>query len=138
MVLLTRKEDISHLGVSPVIAVILIVAITLVMAGVVSLWVFSFLGDGNTDHPDHYMFSVTLSGSEDRIYISTLNGDPLRTSIMNVYIDNQHVDLPVMEITAGSVMSTPTPIDLVAGEGYNVRIVVQNELQFDQDKIAAP
>jgi FlaG/FlaF family flagellin (archaellin) len=135
---LIRKKGTSLHGISPVIAVILIVAITIIMAGIVSLWVFSFLGDGNTEKNDQYFFSVTLSGSEDTITISPLNGDPLKTSIMNVYIDQQPVELPVMNITIGSNMVAPSPFDLVPGEEYNVRIVIQNELQFDQEKIAAP
>jgi FlaG/FlaF family flagellin (archaellin) len=133
-----KKIGDSHLGVSPVIAIILMVAITIIIASVTAVWVFSFLGDGNTDKVDQYLFDVSLSGSDDTITISPMKGDPLPTAIMTVYINEQQVILPPMNVTVGTNMVASSPLDLSPGITYEVKIIIHDELQYDHDRIAAP
>jgi len=128
----------SRQGVSPVIAVILMVAITIILASVVSIWVFSFLSDDNTNNVEKFRFDVELSGSSDTITISHMKGDTLKTSMITVYLDEQVVDLPLMNLSVGGSMVAISPIDLIPGDTYHIKMVIQDELQFSRDRIAAP
>jgi len=133
-----KKIGYSHQGVSPVIAVILMVAITIIVASVTAVWVFSFIGDGNTDKVDQYLFDVTLSGSDDTITISPMKGDPFSTTIIKVYIDDQQVILPPMNVSVGTNIVAFSPLDLSPGDYYDVMIIIQDEVQYDQEEIASP
>ena len=88
-----QNENRNEEAVSPVIATILMVAITVVLAGVLYVWA-SQLAEGNTDGDfSMYDFSVTdASGtptgdaSQDLVYVSLDNGDDLSWSTVIVQI----------------------------------------------------
>ena len=79
-----QNENRNEEAVSPVIATILMVAITVVLAGVLYVWA-SQLAEGNTDGDfSMYDFSVTDAagtpgdaGSEALVYVAMDNGDDL-------------------------------------------------------------
>jgi len=79
-----QNENRNEEAVSPVIATILMVAITVVLAGVLYVWA-SQLAEGNTDGDfSMYDFSVTdaagtpgADGSEALVYVAMDNGDDL-------------------------------------------------------------
>ena len=88
-----QNENRNEEAVSPVIATILMVAITVVLAGVLYVWA-SQLAEGNTDGDfSMYDFSVTdasgtptTDGSEALVYVSLDNGDDLSWSTVIVQI----------------------------------------------------
>ena len=79
-----QNENRNEEAVSPVIATILMVAITVVLAGVLYVWA-SQLAEGNTDGDfSMYGFAVTdaagsptATGGEDLVYVSLNAGDDL-------------------------------------------------------------
>ena len=79
-----QNENRNEEAVSPVIATILMVAITVVLAGVLYVWA-SQLAEGNTDGDfSMYDFSVTdaagtpgTDASEALVYVAMDNGDDL-------------------------------------------------------------
>ena len=88
-----RNENRNEEAVSPVIATILMVAITVVLAGVLYVWA-SQLAEGNTDG-DFSMYGFTVSdangiptdaGGEDLVYVAMDNGDKLSWSTVIVQI----------------------------------------------------
>ncbi len=96
-----QKDNRNEEAVSPVIATILMVAITVVLAGVLYVWA-SQLAEGNTDG-DFSMYGFTVSdasgtptadASQDLVYVSMDNGDDLSwsTVIVQISADGQSYD----------------------------------------------
>ena len=131
---LTKKDT----GVSPVIAVILMVAITVVLAGVVFLWAQSF-----TDESDSTVDTMNVKGSIDdsdetltlEVISGTYSWDDYRVT----------VDGTIVTTTAGSSTSAGgsavfsealTTFDV--GTSYNVKIVniAEDQLVWEDDIIA--
>ena len=131
---LTKKDT----GVSPVIAVILMVAITVVLAGVVFLWAQSF-----TDESDSTVDTMNVKGSIDdsdetltlEVISGTYSWDDYRVT----------VDGTIVTTTAGSSTSAGgsavfsealTTFDV--GTEYNVKIVniAEDQLVWEDDIIA--
>ena len=86
-----KNENMNEEAVSPVIATILMVAITVVLAGVLYVWA-SQLAEGNTDGDfSMYDFEVNSAGTtfsaetgEDVVYVSLDAGDDLSWSTVIV------------------------------------------------------
>ena len=89
-----NNENRNEEAVSPVIATILMVAITVVLAGVLYVWASSLADDSTGGGLDKYQFSArdaagTMSdaGSEDLVHIKMTDGDdPLSWSVLKVTI----------------------------------------------------
>ena len=88
-----QNENRNEEAVSPVIATILMVAITVVLAGVLYVWA-SQLAEGNTDG-DFSMYDFTVSetgsagttaGGEAIVYVALDSGDDLSWSIVIVQL----------------------------------------------------
>jgi len=122
-------------GVSPILAVLLLIAITLMIAGIAAIWVFSFLGE---DHEANelYTFWVDLDSSTDTIMITIMKGGISNTSMMKVYIDNDTAVLEPGPIYAGLAKNATTTLDLERGQSYRVKIVIDQNLIFDQKRTA--
>ena len=90
-----QNENRNEEAVSPVIATILMVAITVVLAGVLYVWA-SQLAEGNTDGDfSMYRFSVddatgtpTDASGEDLVYVSLDQGDDLSWATVIVQMSN--------------------------------------------------
>ena len=86
-----QNENRNEEAVSPVIATILMVAITVVLAGVLYVWA-SQLAEGNTDGDfSMYGFAVTdAAGSptadagQDLVYVAMDAGDDLSLSLIHI------------------------------------------------------
>ena len=107
-----RNENRNEEAVSPVIATILMVAITVVLAGVLYVWA-SQLAEGNTDGDfSMYGFTVTdasgtpsADASQDLVYVSMDNGDDLSWSTVIVQIsadDGSYTECTTPGQTAGA------------------------------------
>ena len=136
-----KKND---MGVSPVIAVILMVAITVVLAGVVFLWAQSFTNEaGGTVRSLNVKGSI--DASEDTLSLEVISGT-ITWSDYNILIDG----------TLQSTWATSTPttssagetavwdddgtnIDFTAAQSYNVKIVdiAENKVVWEDDIIAS-
>jgi len=139
-------------GVSPVIAVILMVAITVVLAGVVVLWV-TRLSQTQEEAPEVLNLEVHLynGGTSDEGSSAATDGDYLEFTVLSgsvkwsnykitiagtsIYGDGTSGDDWTMSpstttTTAGETIkfqegtsSGPTPIAIDTGETYNIKII---------------
>jgi flagellin-like protein len=133
------RKDIR--AVSPVIAIILMVAITVVLASVLYVWVTSFLPDGTENDFKFPTLEITLTDGMDdgdTLDIKHTSGDPLDWKKYKVIITNNTdksdtaviTDLSSLgQITAGeystiteSGISGFSDIDYVKGNSYQLEI----------------
>ena len=137
-----KKND---LGVSPVIAVILMVAITVVLAGVVFLWAQSFTEDtgGGADSLSVKMELKTDGSTIDVLYITPLKGDIDWSDykiVFNGVTELQGASL--VDSTAAALTTTGSGIEqdidvgdgsLIVGDKYNVRIILLEDQSVVRD-----
>jgi flagellin-like protein len=101
-------------AVSPVIATILMVAITVVLAGVLYVWASSLAGDSTGDTMDTYVWSAT-DGSGDAKKTGTAAGD--QDVLIRVQMDGgQELNWGVVEISITVNGETPMSCGLVEGK----------------------
>ena len=124
-------------GVSPIMAVLLMIAITIILGGIVAVWVYQYANLAEDDG-DHYIFDIQLDGTLDQISFSIVSGEALNTSHTEILIEGSNVNISQMMISAGVVVELASPIDMEVGIYYNIKVIVRNFLLFDTDIIAAP
>ena len=80
-------------AVSPVIATILMVAITIVLAGVLYVWASSLAGDSTGGGLDKFQFDdrdaagdVTATGGDDLVHVKMMQGSSLSWALLEVSI----------------------------------------------------
>lgn len=126
-------------GVSPILAILILIAITIVVAGVAAIWFFGF---ANTDDPDDddgfYLFNVKLNGSNDNITFSIISGGRLNTTNMELRINDSKVPVPEMRVGAGTDVEVDSGTDLEPGSYYRVKIVIGGALYYDNELLASP
>lgn len=127
-------------GISPIIAVLILIAVTLVVAGAAMIWIFGFsnVTEGDNGGGKIYIFDVDLDGNGDLLIISMISGEDLNTSRMKITIDDNELEVSPGEITAGNEFSIDSNEDLDIGTYYNVKIIISNKVHFDNDIIASP
>ena len=104
-----KKND---MGVSPVIAVILMVAITVVLAGVVFLWAQSFTDDtGGTVETLNIKATATSDGTDNYLIIEVMGG--------SVDFTKYQVKLTEVGDPTNSVTFDSTDLDVPATTTYN-------------------
>ena len=122
-------------AVSPIIAVILMVSLVVVLAGVVAIWTFTFIDD--TEDADPFrLLDVKLDGAEDDIHISITNGKPMEIRFMKVNIEGTMIDLSsvsITELSVGENLILDSPIDLVEKEEYNIKISYRDNVIANLD-----
>lgn len=135
----TRKEDLS--GVSPVIGVILMVSITVVLAGVVFVWASSFTNQAEGE-PSYFHVKPTLTTTggphpDQLLTVEVLNGEieweefsvKIESVELNASndIDNagdlEVFDIPNFDFPSGG-------IQLAVGSQYTLKII-----SLDHNKI---
>lgn len=130
----------NNKGVSPILAIIILIGITLVIAGVAAVWFIGF-ADFNEDVSNgsgFYVFNVKLDGSNDNITFIIISGKLLNTTKMVLRIDDKIVPIPVMKIGAGTDVEVDSGMDLEPGSYYRVKITVSNSLFYDNELMATP
>jgi len=127
----------SDRGVSPIIGILIMVAITLVLAGVAALWFFGFQSD-TSDDGKAYLFKTDLDGSDDTILITLMNGDPFNSTMMRVKLDGNDVDVPYHNFTAGDTLVVDAGIDVIPGENYEIKIIMNNKQMYVGHPVANP
>ncbi len=101
-----RKNDCA---VSPVVGVILMVAITVVMSGIVYFWATQLTDTQDTTVP-YYMFDINLNSENDEILIIPKNGLPLLTDNLILRIDGNEVEMPSLELRSGVCTNFKSPV----------------------------
>ena len=89
-----NKENRNEEAVSPVIATILMVAITVVLAGVLYVWASSLAGDSTSSGGlDAYTFAdrdandgMSPSGGDDLVHVQMTQGDALSWAVVKISI----------------------------------------------------
>jgi len=134
-----RRPEVKLSGISPVVAILLIVAITIILAGVVSIWVFSFATETN-EEGDTYLFKTDLEASDDTIHVSLMSGSKiLNTSRIRIMIDDTWIsNITVEEIRAGELFIVDCNMEIIAGNVYHVKIIVDNRMMYEGDPVANP
>lgn len=127
-------------GVSPILAIIILIGITLVIAGVAAVWFLGFANNNEegSDGAGFYVFNVKLDGSSDNITFIIISGKLLNTTKMVLRIDDKIVPIPVMKIGAGTDVEVDSGMDLEPGSYYRVKITVSNSLFYDNELMATP
>ncbi|MGA1793782.1 MAG: type IV pilin [Thermoplasmatota archaeon] len=131
-----KKND---LGVSPVIAVILMVAITVVLAGVVFLWAQSFTDDAGGDVEKMNVKGV-IDDSDDDLIIEVISGK-ITWGNYKVTVDGSQLTTVTVESNAGDTAifnDDVTPVTFTAGTEYTVKIINigDNKVVWEDDIIA--
>ena len=122
-------------GVSPIFGILLLVAITLMLAGVLIIVVYSFINiDQRSD--DLRSFSVNLDSSMDLITITLMKGDRVSTGNMRILIDEKNVTLEQRILKVGEQVNATSPVDIILGRSYQIKIVIGDSLVFDQERKA--
>ncbi|MFW3145394.1 MAG: type IV pilin [Thermoplasmatota archaeon] len=131
----------NFMGVSPVIAVILMVAITVVLAGVVFLWAQSFIGDEDT--VDTMNIKVNLYADQtgpntaDKIEVEVVSGQ-INWGDYEIRIGATTLT-DVTTSNAGDTLTIAAGLPvLTQGETYAVKIVNvgENKVVWEKDIIA--
>ena len=127
-------------GVSPVIAVILMVAITVVLAGVVFLWAQSFTDESNTT-VETINVKGTIDDSAETLALEVISGTYTWANY-RVTIDGTVVTTVDVSTSAGGTVTFTDPDILVdnfiVGTSYNVKIVniAEDKVVWEDDIIA--
>jgi flagellin-like protein len=126
-------------GVSPILAILILIAITIVVAGVAAIWFFGFAntGDDSSSGDGFYIFNVSLNGNNENVTFSIISGQVLNTSDMKMSVEGNAVAIPSQEIGAGTDVEADTGLDLQPGEYYRVKITVDNSLFYDNKILAS-
>lgn len=99
-------------AVSPVISVILMVAITVILASVISVFVLGLTGSGGGSDVPSATFEVTPE-SDGTFTVVHIAGDPLPAEQTYIVYDDRRIPLAELttadEVTAGDRVQTPTP-----------------------------
>jgi flagellin-like protein len=110
----------NNLGVSPVIAVILMVAITVVLAGVVFLWAQSFTEDTG-DTVDTLSVDMELDATNDILTVTPLKGN-IDWADYKIVCNGDEI-LMTGTTNAGISQDFALNNTITAGEEYNVKFV---------------
>ena len=138
--------NIRGIGVSPVIGVILMVAVTMVLAGVVFLWASSFSNE-STGSPEYFNVKASLTTTEgshpvQRLTVEVFENE-IRWSDFTVRIDDIILNASTDSDRAGGSESFDVPngdfpsggIDLTVGSIYTVKIISidNNRIAYNDD-----
>jgi len=132
-----KKND---MGVSPVIAVILMVAITVVLAGVVFLWAQSFTNEaGGTVRSLNVKGSIDAGNSE--LQLEVISGT-ITWADYKILVDGSEVSGASVNETSSSAGETAhyySHGSFSVAQSYNVKIVdiAENKVVWEDDIIAS-
>ncbi len=127
-------------GVSPVIAVILMVAITIIIAGVAYLFILTII-DTDDEGPATSYFNVRLVPDDDTIYILVTRGDTFDSANHTINIGSITIDLPddlILKVGESTTIDVSGQIDLIREMKYLVTITSMDrgEVVYAKDIVA--
>ena len=116
------------------------VAITIILAGVVTLWVMSLVDD-DQDTPRGYFLDCEISSSDQELTIMVISGEIIRTDSTRVTIDSVDLEMPSnVTLNAGEVLTLDIPAGFTVeiSQTYTIKVVIDNKVVWDKDIIAGP
>ena len=125
----------DNVAVSPVIGVILMVAITVVLAGILYLWV-SQLADHDDSGLDHFTFEFKLDSNNDVILMELQSGPLISSRYFTIKLDGIDGIIPEQNMHAGDTITITSPVDMISGSTYNIKLIKDYNVIWDQDYIA--
>ena len=125
----------SETAVSPVIGVILMVAMTVVLSGIVYMWAVH-LSDHNDKATTYYIFDLTLDSENDEILLELISGPLVSSEYFDLNIDGTNATIPLRSLVAGEIIHISSPIDMIFGQTYNIKIINTETVIWDEDYIA--
>ena len=141
-----KQEQRLDEGVSPVIAIILMVAITVVLAGVLYVWV---IGMADTDSSDMNLatFDAELHSSTRNLTVRMNSGDPIFWDEHALKLDGIELDTRNVsddgQFNAGDTITVYIDfsygITLIVGNKYRVEIVnyLEGNIVYDDETTCA-
>jgi flagellin-like protein len=125
------KKKLDEEGVSPVIAIILMVAITVVLAGVLYVWVTSLADTEETVKNLQLKGEISVvDNSTANLVITHRGGDKIAWSDYQVTLHGSTVTTTSTETAVGETATFAYTGALTVGEEYTARII-----DVDADKI---
>ena len=122
-------------AVSPVIGVILMVAMTVVLSGFVYMWATQ-LAETKDKAMTYYLFDLTLDSENDEILLELRSGPLVSSEYFELNIDGTNSPIPVQLLIAGDIILIESPVDMIFGQTYNIKIINTESVIWDEDYIA--
>jgi flagellin-like protein len=128
-------------AVSPVIGVILMVAITVILAAVIGTFVLG-LGDSLGDSQPTAQLDVTVDTNT--VSVEHAGGDPIEADELRVIVSNTSADTQVSgtvvdRLTVGDIASNTTAgggLNVSEGDEYRIRVIHQSSDSIIVDRTA--
>ena len=116
-------------GVSPVIAVLLMVAITIILAGVTYLFIISLVNT-NEEDPTYGYFHLSLDPESDIIRIENIQGEGIDWKNNTLNIDSITITLPInftLKVGEIKTIDISGQIDIIRDVEYKITITDLNK-----------
>ncbi len=123
-------------GVSPIISALLMITITLILAGVIVFIVSQYFSN-DRDTGDMWFFKADSDASSDTVEIQLIKGS-INSTRIEVRLDGVLLNHTSEMIGPGDIYSIPAMIDIVQGQTYKVIIVVDDNVMYDNMITAKP
>ncbi len=101
-----HSKRVREEAVSPVVSVILMVAITVVLAGILYVWVTS-LADTDADEMDLLDFDASLSLETRNLTLEMTHGDGVKWQAYRLQLDGVKIDVGNGTMGVGGVLDIP-------------------------------
>ncbi len=101
-----HSKRVREEAVSPVVSVILMVAITVVLAGILYVWVTS-LADTDADEMDLLDFDATLSLGTSNLTLEMTHGGPVQWKAYKLQMDGVELEVDNDTLGVGDVLDIP-------------------------------
>jgi hypothetical protein len=112
------------------------ITISLILAGVVVFIVSQYFSN-DRDTGDMWFFQSNADASSDTVEIKLIKGS-INTTRIEVRLDGIALNGTSEMLGPGDIHSIPAGIDIVHGHTYNIKIVVDDRVMYDNDVAAKP
>ncbi len=116
-------------GVSPVIAVLLMVAITIILAGVTYLFIISLVNTSE-ENPTYGYFNISLDPESDIIEIENVQGEGIDCINNTLNIESITITLPIgftLKVGEVKTIDLSSQIDIIRDVEYKITITDLNK-----------
>jgi flagellin-like protein len=123
-------------GVSPIISALLMITITLILAGVI-VFIISQYFSNDRDTGEMWFFGSDADASSDTVEIQLTKGS-INSTRIDVRLDGVLLNHTSEMIGPGDVYSIPAMIDIVQGQTYRIIIIVDDKVMYNNEIVAKP
>ena len=104
-------------------------------AGFVYMWAAQ-LSDHGDKPMTYYLFDFTLDSESDQILLELESGPLVSSEYFELKIDGVNASMPVQPMVAGEIIHIESPIEMIFGQAYNIKIINTESVIWDEDYIA--